>query len=187
VTTSSTTTTTAAGKTSSPAGSAAPKAAATPPTPVPTPAPPSQATTPAATTPAPAKTTPAPPVTFTIPNGIAAAVVTVNGKKQLFGAGATFPQEAPLFKLAAIAKKGLEITVLGGTFADGQHYLVLRQGNKVTLLNQADGTKFVIKYVKKTFAPANELTSPTQTAASATTPASPAATAPAAPATTSAG
>ena len=43
---------------------------------------------------------------------------------------------------------------------------------------------FVIVYVKKTFAPANELTSPTQTAASATTPA---ATAPAAPATTSAG
>jgi len=119
--------------------------------------------------------------------------VTVNGRKQLFGAGATFPQDAPLFKLAAIAKKGLEIGVLGGTFADGQHFLVLRQGNKVTLLNQSDGTKFVIVYVKKTFAPANELTSPTQTAASATTPgsattpAAPAATAPAAPATTSAG
>jgi hypothetical protein len=110
--------------------------------------------------------------------------VTVNGRKQLFGAGATFPQDAPLFKLAAIAKKGLEIGVLGGTFADGQHFLVLRQGNKVTLLNQSDGTKFVIVYVKKTFAPANELTSPTQTAASATTPA---ATVPAAPATTSAG
>lgn len=137
---------------------------------------------------------PAPPVTFTVPNGVPAALVKVNGKKQLFGAGAMFPQEAPLFKLAAIAKKGLKISVLGGTFVDGQHYLVLRQGNKVTLVNQSDGTKFVVVYVKKTFAPADELTSPTQTAASATTPAAPATTAPApvpagatAPATTAAG
>jgi hypothetical protein len=106
--------------------------------------------------------------------------VTVNGKKQLFGAGAVFPQDAPLFKLAAIAKKGLHIMVLGGTFVGGQPYLVLRQGNKVTLLNQSDGTKFVIVYVKKTFAPANELTSPTQTASSATTTAATAATVPAA-------
>jgi hypothetical protein len=130
-------------------------------------------------------------VTFTVPNGIVAAVVTVNGKKQLFGAGATFPQDAPLFKLAAIAKKGLEIKVLGGTFIDGKPYLVLTQGNKVTLLNQSDGTKFVIKYVKKTFAPANELTSPTQTASSATAPAAtattPASTVAAAPTNTTTG
>jgi hypothetical protein len=113
--------------------------------------------------------------------------VKVNGKEQLFGAGATFPKEAPLFKLAVIAKKGLKISVLGGTFIDGQPYLLLRQGNKVTLLNQSDGTKFVIMYVKKTFAPANALTSPTQTAASATTPAAPSPTVPAASSTTTAG
>jgi hypothetical protein len=124
-------------------------------------------------------TTPAPPVTFTVPNGVPAALVTVNGNKQLFGAGATFPQESPLFKLAAIAKKGLEISVLGGSFADGQQYLVLQQGNKVTLLNQSDGSKFVIVYVKKTFADATQLTSPIQTSATATTPG---ATPPAAPA-----
>jgi hypothetical protein len=170
------------------AGSATAKGAATTTTSTPTltPALP-KLTTPALTTPVPAAkttTTTAPPVTFTVPNGIAAAVVTVNGKKQLFGAGATFPQDAPLFKLAAIAKKGLHIIVLGGTFVDGKPYLVLTQGNKVTLLNQSDGTKFVIKYVKKTFAPANELTSPTQTAATATTPAAPASTAAATPATT---
>ena len=118
-----------------------------------------------------------------------AALVTVNGKKQLFGAGATFPQESPLFKLAAIAKKGLKISVLGGSFADGQRYLVLQKGNKVTLLNQSDGSKFVIVYMKKTFADATQLTSPTQTSATATTagvpaPAAPAATAPATPTTT---
>jgi hypothetical protein len=107
--------------------------------------------------------------------------VTVNGKKQLFGAGATFPQEAPLFKLHSIAKKGLKIGVLGGTFVNGQPYLVLQQGHKVTLLNQTDGTKFVIVYVKKMIAPANELTSPTQTT---TTPAAPATTAAAASTTT---
>jgi hypothetical protein len=175
---------TPSGKGSSPAGKSG--ATTTPSTPTPQPAL-TTTTTPALTSPA-AKatttTTPAPPVTFTVPNGITAAVVTVNGRKQLFGAGATFPKEAPLFKLAAIAKKGLEIRVLGGTFVDGKPYLVLRQGNKVTLLNQSDGTKFVIVYVKKTFAPANELTSPTQTAASATTPSAPASTVPAVPATT---
>jgi hypothetical protein len=121
----------------------------------------------AATTPA----APAPPVTFTVPNGVPAALVTVNGKKQLFGAGAQFPREAPLFTLASIGKKGLKIRVLGGSFVDGQNFLVLRAGNKVTLLNQSDGTKFVIRYVKKTFAPADELTSPTATSSAATTPA----------------
>lgn len=154
-----------------------------------------QAVTPPVTTapvaaPPAATTTPAPPVTFTVPNGVPAALVTVNGKKQLFGAGATFPQESPLFKLAAIAKKGLKISVLGGSFANGEQYLVLRQGNKVTLLNQSDGSKFVIVYMKKTFADATQLTSPTQTSATATTagaapPVSPATTAAAtAPATT---
>jgi hypothetical protein len=108
-------------------------------------------------------------VTFTVPNGVQAALVTVNGKKQLFGAGAMFPQDSPLFKLAAIAKKGLKISVLGGTFADGQHYLVLEAGRKLTLLNQSDGSRFVIVYVKKTFAEPNQLTSPTQTSAAGTT------------------
>jgi hypothetical protein len=108
-------------------------------------------------------TTTAPPVTFTVPNGVPAAEVTVNGKKQLFGTGAYFPLDAPLFKLAAIEKKGLKISVVGGSFVDGQQYLVLKAGNKVTLMNQSDGTKFVIRYVKKTFAPADQLTSPTAT------------------------
>lgn len=183
----SSTTTTAAGK-----AAAAPKAAATTTTAASTPAPAKAATPAAATTtaPTPAGTTPtppAPPVTFTVPNGITAAIVKVNGKKELYGAGATFPEEAPLFKLAAIAKKGLKISVLGGTFIDGQRYLVLRQGNEVTLLNQSDGTKFVIVYLKKMTVPANELTSPTQTAATATTPAAPATTVAAPPATTAAG
>jgi hypothetical protein len=119
-------------------------------------------------------------VAFTLPNGIPAAVVKVNGKNELFGAGATFPQDVPLFKLAAIAKKGLKISVVGGSFVDGHQYLVLRQGKTVTLLDQSDGSKFVIVFVKKTFAPANELTSPTVTAGSATTPGG-AATTPASP------
>jgi hypothetical protein len=113
-------------------------------------------------------TAPAPPVTFTVPNGVTAALVTVNGKKQLFGAGAEFPEVAPLFKLAAIAKQGLKISVLGGSFANGQHYLVLKQHNKVTLMNQSDGTKFVIVYVKKTLAQADQLTSPTATSGTTT-------------------
>jgi hypothetical protein len=173
-----------ASTTSSPATGSGAKPAATKATTTPT------TTTTAASTPttttAPAATqttttTPAPPVTFTVPNGVQAALVTVNGKKQLFGAGATFPQESPLFKLAAIAKKGLKISVLGGSFVDGQHYLVLREGKKVTLLNESDGSKLVIAYVKKTFAEPNQLTSPTQTSqtpttAGATVPAAPPAT-----------
>lgn len=126
-------------------------------------------------------TTPAPPVTFTVPNGVPAAVVTVNGKKQLFGSGAQFPLDAPLFRLAAIEKKGLRIGIVGGSYVDGQQYLVLKQGKKVTLLNQSDGSRFVIVFLKKTFAPADQLTSPSPTVATATTPAAPAA------ATTSAG
>jgi DNA polymerase-3 subunit gamma/tau len=179
-------TTTTAGASSAGKAAAATAATTTPSSPpfgVTTPT--NAATTP--TTPATTTTAPAPPVTFTVPNGVPAAIVTVNGKKQLFGAGAEFPQEAPLFRLAAISKKGLKIGIVGGSYVDGQQYLVLAQGKKVTLLNQSDGSRFVIVFKKKTFAPADELTSPSPTVASGTTTAPAPAAAPAAAATTTAG
>jgi hypothetical protein len=94
------------------------------------------ATAPTTTTPT---TTPARP-SPSVPNGFPAAVVTVNGKKQL---PAPVPgSTSAALQLAAIGKKGLKIGIVGGS-CDGEQYLVLEQG-EVTLLHQSDGSRFVI-------------------------------------------
>ena len=135
---------------------------------------------------------PVPPVTFTTttaaPTGVAAAVLEINGKRALVGVGGMFPVKTPLFRFASLTAKHLRIGVVGGSFADGRTFVVLQAGREVTLLNQSDGTRFMIRFVHMTHAPLDTLTSPGPTAG-ATPPAGfqPGATATTPPQTTTAG
>jgi hypothetical protein len=102
-----------------------------------------------------------------------AAIVTTNGRKQLVYIGDGFPTADPVFRLVALAKKAVRVGVLGGSFTSGLPTIKLARGEPVTLANEADGTRYVIKLVRlTTAAPKPEPTS--------TTPAAPAS----APATT---
>jgi hypothetical protein len=131
-----------------------------------------QATTTRAATTTPTQTTtvkqpPVPPVTFTTttaPTGVVAAVLKINGKRALIGIGGTFPQKTPLFRFASLAGKRLRIGVVGGSFADGRPFLMLQPGSEVTLLNESDGTRFVVRFVQMTNAPLDMLASPGPTA-----------------------
>ena len=108
-----------------------------------------------------------PPVTFTTttaPTGVVAAVLKINGKRALIGIGGTFPEKTPLFRFASLAGKRLRIGVVGGSFADGRPFLILQAGREVTLLNESDGTRFIIRFVHMTNAPLDMLTSPGPTA-----------------------
>ena len=110
-------------------------------------------------------TTPAPitlPVTVTTPSGLLAAVIKVNGKVERIGVQGTFPKKVPLFELISFKGKRAKIKVVGGSFADGQSYLFLTPGQKVTFVNQSDGTHMSVRFVNTAHVPQEELTSPVQ-------------------------
>ena len=103
-----------------------------------------------------------------------AAIVTTNGRKQLVYIGDGFPTADPVFRLVALANKAVRVGVLGGSFTNGVPTIKLARGKPVTLANQADGSRYVIKLVRlTTAAPKPE---PTTTASPAPTTPAPAAT-----------
>lgn len=74
------------------------------------------------------------------------AAITVNGVLESVTAGQAFPQANPMFVLLSLAKKAVVIGVAeGGSFSSGGEKLTLELGKPVTLVNTADGTRFVIE------------------------------------------
>ncbi|MBV8079563.1 MAG: hypothetical protein JO186_04215 [Actinobacteria bacterium] len=132
------------------------------------------------------KKTPPGPIGFTSklppPN---AALIGMDGRKQVVFVGDPFPTWEPMFKLVAVTKKGVKIGVLGGSFTSGVPTLALAPGKRLTLANQSDGSKFVIQVVKLTYAtkPAAPATPANATTPAATAP-TPAATTTTTPSTT---
>ena len=102
-----------------------------------------------------------------------AAIVTTNGRKQLVYIGDGFPTADPVFRLVALANKAVRVGVLGGSFTNGIPTIKLARGKPVTLANEADGSRYVIKLVRLTTAaqkPEPTTTTPTATTPAATTP-----------------
>ena len=58
----------------------------------------------------------------------------------------TFPSNENIFRLVSIAQNGksVEIGIVGGSFDSGQPTATLKLGEKLTLVNTADGTRYVI-------------------------------------------
>jgi hypothetical protein len=137
----------------------------------------SKTTTPAVTTPT-VTTNPAAltlPVT-PAPTGPIAAVLKVDGKTEYIGVKGTFPAKSPLFELVSFKGKKARIKVVGGSFSGGEPYLLLEPKQQVTFVNQVDGSKMVVKFVKTTHVDSPEqLTSPTTGSATAAPTSSPSA------------
>jgi hypothetical protein len=108
------------------------------------------------------------------PNPPNAALIEMNGQRQIVDIGEPFPAGAPLFKLIALDKKSIEIGVFAGSFSSGDPTLAVKKGHKITLVNQFDGTHYVLKLVGLTVAPATATqpagTTTTATATATTTP-----------------
>jgi hypothetical protein len=94
-----------------------------------------------------------PTVTFTAtkvpPN---AAVLKTNGHRQVIFVGEGFPTRNPLFKLIALGKTNIRIGVLGGSFTSGAPTIKLVKGKRLTLANQADGSRYVLQLLRLTTA-----------------------------------
>jgi hypothetical protein len=73
------------------------------------------------------------------------AEIEVNGLAETISVGTAFPAAAPMFLLGSVSAKSVVIKVAdGGSFASGDPTLKLTLGKSVTLVNTADGTRFVL-------------------------------------------
>src|SRR5436189_268621 len=87
-------------------------------------------------TPAAAPTTSEGPIGFTAPNATptvpvappAAAIIWINGNRQMVGLKQLFPLKAPAFRLVAIDRKTMQIRVAGGSFTGGHAVITLARG-----------------------------------------------------------
>jgi hypothetical protein len=132
-------------------------------------------------TPAPTATTPAP-----VPAVPTDALIATNGVCERIAPSGTFPSNENIFRLVSIARNGksVEIGIVGGSFDSGKPTATLKLGDKLTLVNTADGTRYVIA-LKASCAVVAPSGSSTSSPSAPTTPVAPPASPPATtPATT---
>jgi hypothetical protein len=87
---------------------------------------------PAATTPAPKPTT---------------ATISVNGESEGVSVGAQFPASNPTFTLVSLTKTSARIGIAGGSLESGGATVTLQKNKPLTLMNTADGTRYVLRLI----------------------------------------
>jgi hypothetical protein len=76
------------------------------------------------------------------------ATITVNGAPYEVTVGESFPESDAIFKLVSLKRGTARIGIVGGSYANGSQTVRLTKGGKpVTLMNTADGTTYVLRYV----------------------------------------
>jgi hypothetical protein len=76
------------------------------------------------------------------------ATIAVNGTRHEVSAGGSFPEDDPIFRLVSLKRGTAKVGIVGGGYANGAPTITLEKGGKpVTLMNTADGTTYVLRYV----------------------------------------
>jgi hypothetical protein len=75
------------------------------------------------------------------------ATVSVNGVKSTVSVGKSFPAAAPVFSLVSLAGGSAKIGIADGSYESGAATVTLTKGKTVTLLNTADGSRYVLRLV----------------------------------------
>lgn len=106
--------------------------------------------------------------------GPGSAVISVNGTLYTVPTGTDFPQASPtdssivpLFHLISLTAHSAKVSIVGGSYATGAQAITLRQNKPVTLMNTADGTRYVL--ILKPLGTAVPTAKPTTTAGATTT------------------
>ena len=75
------------------------------------------------------------------------ATISINGAPESVQVGGTFPAADPYFKLVSLTKKGAKISIAGGSLENGAPTVTLTKNKALTLMNTADGTRYVLRLV----------------------------------------
>jgi hypothetical protein len=74
--------------------------------------------------------------------------IAVNGTEHEVSPGGSFPQDDPIFRLVSLKRGTAKVGIVGGGYANGAPTITLTKGGKpVTLMNTADSTTYVLRYV----------------------------------------
>jgi hypothetical protein len=84
-------------------------------------------------------------VTSPAPGAVTTAEIAVNGVAQTVQVGAVFPSSDPFFKLVKLTRKGAQISIAGGSLANGAPTVMLTKTKPLTLQNTSDGTRYVLR------------------------------------------
>jgi hypothetical protein len=79
------------------------------------------------------------------PSKLKAAVISVNGLPETVGIRAGFPAADPVFTLVSLTAKAAKIGIAGGSLASGAPTVTLTKSKPLTLLNTANGTRYVLR------------------------------------------
>jgi hypothetical protein len=74
-------------------------------------------------------------------------VILVNGQSQSVQAGGQFPAADPVFTLVSLTATTAKIGIAGGSLQGGSQTVTLKKNKPVTLMNTADGTRYVLRLV----------------------------------------
>jgi hypothetical protein len=90
-------------------------------------------------------TTPAPSATKAT-----TAVISVNGSSEEVKVGGKFPSSNPTFVLVSLTKTTAQVGIAGGSLEGQKQTVTLTKGKPLTLMNTADGTRYVLRLVSVT-------------------------------------
>jgi hypothetical protein len=98
------------------------------------------------------------------------AVISVNGSSETVASGSNFPAANPVFELISLTATTAKVSVVGGSYASGSATLTLKVNKAVTLVNTADGTRYVIVLMPQGTLPSSSGSSASPPAGTTTTP-----------------
>ena len=75
------------------------------------------------------------------------AEISVNGTTESVAVGAKFPVSNPTFVLVSLTKSSAKIAIAGGSLEGSKQTVTLKKGVALTLMNTADGTRYVLRLV----------------------------------------
>ena len=81
------------------------------------------------------------------PVKLSSAEISVNGISESVAVGAKFPASNPTFVLVSLTKKSAKIGISGGSLEGSKQTVTLKKGVALTLMNTADGTRYVLRLV----------------------------------------
>jgi hypothetical protein len=73
------------------------------------------------------------------------ATISVNGDSQSVQVGGQFPTSDPAFALVSLTATSAKIGISGGSFEGGTQTVTLKKNKPLTLMNTADGTRYVLR------------------------------------------
>jgi hypothetical protein len=100
---------------------------------------------------------------------VPAAVLIFDGRQVTIAVGKAFPANKPVFRLAAVGRSAMWVSLVHGTFAGGVTLLKLRLGHPTTLVDSAGKATFSLQLVRVTAKRVRLTAGATSTTTAATT------------------